>query len=212
MSKQSQELIKFLSLLQSCGCLEHVVLIGSWAEFLYGETKALPDFEPNIKTMDVDFLVQNLRKPSPAVNVVTAAREAGYLVERDTLDGITKLYDPKGIEIEFLIGKKGAGIESALKTNLGVTAQALRHLEILSRNIMHVAYAGMTVCIPEPEAYALHKIVINHERNRKREKDAQAIANLWPHLNQERLLEISRQLSKKERLNFDIFVQSHSLE
>ena len=49
------------------------------------------------------------------------------------LNGTTKLMDPSGLEVEFLIRKMGAGVEAALKTNVGVTAQALRHLNFFSQ-------------------------------------------------------------------------------
>ncbi|MDO4486886.1 MAG: hypothetical protein Q4C46_09890 [Bacillota bacterium] len=59
-------------------------------------------------------------------------------MESDVLTGVTKIYDKAGLEIEFLIGKKGAGVEQALKTNLGVTAQTLRHMEVIIRNTIEV--------------------------------------------------------------------------
>ena len=77
--------------------------------------------------------MRNLCKPSEPLGLASAAREAGYLVESDRLTGATKIMDRSGLEIEFLRGKMGAGAESALKTNIGVTAQevdmrlSLRH-------------------------------------------------------------------------------------
>ena len=38
-------------------CLQYVILVGSWCEFLYRETKILGNFTPNIKTLDMDFLI-----------------------------------------------------------------------------------------------------------------------------------------------------------
>lgn len=51
MSTQESELVRFLGVLDDVGCLRHVVLIGSWAEFLYRQAGMLEGFEPNIKTM-----------------------------------------------------------------------------------------------------------------------------------------------------------------
>ena len=50
----------------------------------------LKGFDPNIRTLDIDFLVRNLRKPSEPLGLASAAREAGYLVEFDRLTGATK--------------------------------------------------------------------------------------------------------------------------
>lgn len=109
--------------------MEYVILTGSWSELVYREAKFLPGFSPNIRTMDVDFLVRNPRRPSPAAQLTSLAKEKGFYVEVDRMTGVTKLLDITGLEVEFLIGKMGAGVESSLKTNVGATAQALRHME-----------------------------------------------------------------------------------
>ena len=144
------------------------MLVGSWAEFVYRECGLLKGFEPNIRTTDADFFIRNLRKPIPPANIVAMARERGFLIESDRMNGTTKLADPNGFEVEFLIGKKGAGVEPALKTNMGVTAQALRHLEILSNNSIEVLFYSRRVQVPTPEAYAAHKMVINTQRGIKK--------------------------------------------
>ena len=122
MNTQERELVRFLRLLDGLGCLRHVMLIGSWAELLYERAGLLKGFEPSIKTMDIDFLVRNMRRPVPEVQVAAEARGQGYLVESDRITDVTKLYSTEGLEIEFLIGKVGAGLEASLRTNLGVTA------------------------------------------------------------------------------------------
>lgn len=211
MNMQESELIRFLSMLDEIGCLEHVVLIGSWAEFLYERSNMLEGFEPNIKTMDIDFLVRNLRRPNPAVQLAVEAKKRGYLIESDRLTRVTKIYSTEGIEIEFLIGKVGAGLESALKTNLGVTAQSLRHMELLLKSTVSVEYMGMQVCIPAPEAYAVHKMIVNEERGKKQEKDARAIVKMWPFLDRRRLASIFPKLTKKEARKAQVFMDEHGL-
>lgn len=199
MSIQQKEFIKFIKLLDDNDCLEHVILIGSWAEFLYRELGVLDGFETNIKTLDIDFLLKNMRRPMPERNIIPLVKEAGYLVERDVLNGTTKIYDKNGLE-------------STLKTNLGVTAQSLRHLNILSANTINVSYIGMNITIPEPEAYAVHKMVINLERGRKQEKDCQAILNIWPYLYKKKAIDIITKLTKKEQKTVLTFMSVQGLE
>lgn len=199
MSIQQKEFIKFIKLLDDNDCLEHVILIGSWAEFLYRELGVLDGFETNIKTLDIDFLLKNMRRPMPERNIIPLVKEAGYLVERDVLNGTTKIYDKNGLE-------------STLKTNLGVTAQSLRHLNILSANTINVSYIGMNITIPEPEAYAVHKMVINLERGRKQEKDCQAILNIWPYLDKKKAIDIITKLTKKEQKTVLTFMSVQGLE
>lgn len=206
MIAQQDDFLRFIKLLSDNGVLKHVILIGSWVEFLYRETGRLLGFESNIRTLDIDFLVKNLRRPMPPSNIAGLAREAGYYVESDCLDGTTRILDKSGLEIEFLINKKGQGIEETLRTNIGVTAQAMRHMEIILNNVETIEYLGFCIEVPSPEAYAIHKMVINGKRKEKTEKDRQAIINIWNHLDKEEINRIKETLSKKERKAVNEFI------
>lgn len=208
---QQKAFARVLDLVEEAGCMPHVILVGSWAEFAYREAGLLDGFNPNIVTLDVDFLVRNMRRPSPAASLAALARERGFLVESDVLNGTTKLLDTSGLEVEFLIGKRGAGIEPALKTNVGVTAQALRHMEILSGSSLEVRCLGHIVSVPTPEAYAVHKMVINSQRGSKSAKDAQAILGIWPFLDEEKLEAVLATLTKKERAKVREFMEERGL-
>ena len=128
------------------------------------------------------------------------------------MNGTTKLLDISGLEVEFLIGKMGAGVEPALKTNVGVTAQALRHMDILSSNSIEASCLGYVVRVPLPEAYAVHKMVINAQRGNKQEKDVRAIETIWPFLDHQRLKSVLVKLTKRERIRADTFMGAHGLE
>lgn len=188
------------------------MLIGSWAEYVWWYAGLMEGFHPNIRTLDVDLLVRNMRKPVPEAHLTTAAREHGYLVESDRLTNVTKIYSLGGLEIEFLIGKVGAGRESSLKTNLGVVAQSLRHLDILARFTIEAELEGYRIRVPTPEAYAVHKMAVNHERGPKQSKDAEAIERIWPYLNRRRLAIVLESCTKRERSRVDAFMVQHGLE
>lgn len=192
--------------------MRHVILVGSWAEFVYRESGLIEGFVPNIRTLDVDFLIRNLRKPTPAANLSTMARERGYLVESDILNGTTRLFDTTGLEVEFLIGKVGAGIEPALKTNVGVTAQTLRHMNILSGNSIELPCFEHMVRVPLPEAYAVHKMVINSQRRGKREKDRRAVLQIWSYLDKKRVSVVMAGLTRKENARVKEFMAANDLE
>ena len=155
---------KFIKLLSDNGLLGHVIVIGSWAEYVYAQGGVLKDFEANLRTLDIDFLVRNMKRPTSPVSLTTLARQAGCTVDADALCGTTKIYTPDHMEIEFLILQQGSGEQSTLKTNLGVSAQALRHLAIVRDNTLTVSIFDMDIIVPEPEAYVLHKIIINDQR------------------------------------------------
>ena len=61
MSSQADELVRFLRVMDEAGCLKHVVLIGSWAEYVWWHADLTEGFRPNIRTLDIDLLVRNMR-------------------------------------------------------------------------------------------------------------------------------------------------------
>lgn len=193
----------FLKLLSDNDLLKYVVVVGSWAEYLYEQAGVLQSFQANLRTLDVDFLVSNMRRPDPPVSVTALAREAGYVIDSDILLGTTKIYTPGFMEIEFLILQRGAGDMPVLKTNLGVNAQALRHMSMLTSDSISVNMFGMSITVPSPEAYAIHKLVINRQRGGKAEKDQEALKNIIPHLNFDKMNALYSTLSKKERKDAD---------
>lgn len=167
LSEQQKAFARILDLVEEAGCMPHLVLVGSWAEFVYKEAEMLPGFDPNIRTRDVDFLVRNLRKPNPPAGLAGIARERGYFVESDRVTGTTKILDVSGLEVEFLIGKRGAGVEPSLRTNIGVTAQALRHLDMAVKQHCCCSMSRAPCSCADSRGYAVHKMVINEERGAK---------------------------------------------
>lgn len=211
MYEQRKQLLKLLKVFSENGFAEHLILIGSWAEYMYMEAGILPDYEAAIRTLDVDFLVKNLRRPNPPVNIVGLAKEEGFFVEEDCLTGVTRLLSAGGFEVEFLIAQKGKGENTALKTNLGITAQALRHLGLLSNNTIKVDYLGIKINVPSPEAFVIHKMIINHERKEKMEKDQSVINRMYPHLDKGKFETIYNSLTKKEQKSVSQYMETFIL-
>ncbi|MBR2682848.1 MAG: hypothetical protein IKE22_06245 [Atopobiaceae bacterium] len=212
MSTRHDEFDDLLRVLDEAGCLSHVLIVGSWAEYLYEAAGAIAGYQCAIRTLDADVLVRNRRRPADALSMPEVAKRHGFLVVRDRITDTTKLVHPMGLEVEFLLGKVGAGLEPSMGTNLGVTAQTLRHLDILSRNPMGVRYQGMDVLVPIPEAYVAQKMVVNHERGSKSDKDAAAIANLWPHLDLNAFEEVRSSLTRRETARLDDYMRRHGSE
>lgn len=203
---------KFIELLGDNKILPHILIIGSWAEYLIQQAGILPDYQSNLKTLDIDVLIKNKNMPLLQKSLLNIAESAGYLINHDRLTGASKIYMvDDSLEIEFLIGQRGSGETQILSTNLGVNAQALRHIDILTRNEIKVELFGFTINIPEPAAYVIHKMVINKTRKGKAEKDKESIFNMYPHVNRERFNEIAATLSKSERKAFDDFIHKFQL-
>lgn len=193
------EFDRFLNVMQKAKCLDSIIVVGSWAEYLYQQTGMIKGFEANMYTLDADFLVKNLHSPRTPVSLPDVAKKNGFLYSEDYITGDSKISGKDNFEIEFLIARRGSGSQKLPRTNIGVNAQELTHINILSEFSTDIVYHGLALTVPEPEAYALHKIVINKDRGIKAEKDRNAISHLYPYLNENRLRDIFESLSKKEK-------------
>jgi len=213
MSEQAREFLKVVKMLSDNGFLDHVVLIGSWAEYLYQNVGLLPKGTTALRTLDIDFLIKNLRKPQPPMDLEDVAFKEGFAIDKHPLLGTTKIRTASRLEIEFLIDQKGAGLEHVYRTALGVTAQALRGLDLLLKETVSVEYMGLEITVPIPESYVIHKILINTDRKKtgKKEKDIQSILAIFPYLNKEKYQELVESRTKKQQKIIDSFWASYSL-
>lgn len=83
--------------------------------------------------------------------------------------GYKKFIHPELTE-EFLIPELGKGMDGVCEIKLlNINAQPLRFLNILQDNVIKIDFKGISVNVPEPAAYALHKFIIGRRRT-KREK------------------------------------------
>lgn len=208
---QEKEFLKFVKLLNDNDLLQEVIVVGSWAEYVYEEAGILPEgFGRELVTSDVDFLIKNLRKPAPPKNLLNFVKECGYMVDTDRFTNVNKIYSDS-LEIEFLIAQKGAGTESSLKTNLGVTAQALRHMEVLLNHIETQRCMGFEIKVPSLESFITHKMIINGERGIKAEKDRFAIINLIPYLDKAKFGQTFDSLTKNEKSRVSEFMEENDV-
>lgn len=209
-NEQQREVLRLLKILNDNNVLDHVVLVGSWSEYVYALGGVLPGFTANLRTVDVDFLVKNLRRPTAPVDVAALAKEEGYSIGHDTLTGTTKLVSPAGLEVEFLIPKKGSGSEQVLQTNLGVVAQSLWHMTAVVNNAITANILGMKVQVPCPEIYVLTKMIINDVRKPEKQlKDARSVQKLLPYLDYDKLDALFASLTKKEQARIRAFIEKN---
>ena len=178
--KQFWDLIK---LLNESNVLPHVVLVGSWAEYIYEKSNVLDGYISRMKTMDVDFLMANIRKPTVQTDLILALRENGYRIDQ-SLQGYS-IIQKDYLEVEFLVCEKGAGkSEPYVLSNLGgIKATGLRFMDLLVENSMQINTEGLNVKIPTPAVYAIHKILINSRRSEKKQgKDIIAVMNVLQYI------------------------------
>jgi hypothetical protein len=201
--------------------LPYVVIIGSWAEYLYEQTKYFDtNFKSNLRTRDVDVLYGNIKKPGYKTNVTRALVECGFIYHQDVVSGIGKFSKGEFIDLEFLTKVLGSGKEHIYEIpSVGIKAEGFRTLNLLADNSVAVDFHSFSINVPEPSAYVLHKLIINPDRepDYKKEKDINAVRELLTHIkksdfDKERLCLLYEGLSTKNRRTVEKICKEHWLE
>lgn len=198
--------------------LEDVILIGSWAEYMYEVANYFKGFEANLYTKDIDFLIKNIRKPKDKINLVGIMEKEGFVIEIDYISGLHKFYKDKELEIEFLVREMGKGqMEPYDVESFGIKAEGLRNLDILIENAIALKVKCFEVYVPSPQSYILHKMIISKNRKEKIEKDYLGIDNLLNHIKQSesemsKLKNLYMKLTRKQKEKVDKFCKRNLIK
>ena len=204
-----------IKILKKNNVLEYVVLIGSWAEYIFEVSDYLKDFKANIKTKDIDFLIKNINKPKEGINIIEILEKEGYETSIDYISGIFKFYKGKDLEIEFIVREIGKGqSEPYIVPSFGIKAEGLRHTDLLVRNTVNIEIKNIEITVPTPQAYLLQKIIINNQRKNKADKDYLGIENLLENIKRsnreyKKLRDLYAALTKKQKNSIDIFLNEN---
>lgn len=218
MKSQENVFWKTIDIFNKAKILPHILIIGSWAEYVY-ETSCYvgSGFKSNLKTMDIDFLIKNLRLPKNKIDLKSILEDEGYLISTSRT-GITKFFKDGVIEIEFLAKEMGKGqIEPYMFEPLNIKVEGLRNMSILSDNAVVINLKNYDLSVPKPQAYIFHKLIINEKRGRKREKDIRSVKNLLNTIHKfdseiEELLTIYNNLTKKEKQKVDKVCEDYFID
>jgi hypothetical protein len=98
---------EIIEVLHQSALLPHIMVIGSWAEYLYPHYLG-DDYLPNMKTRDVDLYYRNpYLEIDGAEELIGSFRAAGFLLDEHFID-TGKLFKD-GLEVEFLSSQMGSG-------------------------------------------------------------------------------------------------------
>lgn len=204
--------------LQGKGVLDGLVIVGSWCQYYY---RILFDNAPEIplvRTMDIDFLVPNPSRFKHQVDVSDLLNSLGFDSDFDYSTGLVKYIHPD-FEIQFLTPALGRAKESPYEIKkLNINAEGMSYMKMLQDYKFSMTHEGVTVWLPEPEAYCLQKILISPKRKEpaKREKDLSAAISIGElclshESHRERLKAIYHGMPKKwQRLVLEILKQHSS--
>jgi len=171
-----------IDLFDKQGLLPYIMIVGSWAEYIYSYYFKTY-FTPNMRTRYLDFLYSNIRKPQNRIDIISQLTQKGFVYREDTLTGVGKFFKENLLEIEFLTRAVGKGTATVKIPSIGITAESLRTINMLSDYPLELECKGYIITVPEPAVYVLQKLYTNQTRRPdKQEKDIRAIRELLPHI------------------------------
>ncbi|MFH1728319.1 MAG: GSU2403 family nucleotidyltransferase fold protein [Pseudomonadota bacterium] len=166
--------------LENKGVLKHVILIGSWCLPFYKEYLKSNKYNPSIRTRDMDFLISSPNKIKTKVDIPEMLKDLGFLVDIGGSKGVVRLQHPD-LMIEFLVPEKGKGTDKPYPLPmLGVNAQTIRFLNLLTENTITIKINTVNLILPHPINWALQKLIIYQRRGSKdkAQKDFEAAIGL----------------------------------
>lgn len=168
--------------------LDEIVIVGGWVPFLYRRYGQMPSRHPSLRTMDIDVVVPRHveERGRPTINELLSS--AGYEARVYGSDVPVVKYELTSpvTEIEFLMPQVGRPSKAALAVQHGLTAQALRYLQILLENTKKIEIndtiygsdISLVVRVPSPGAFIYQKGLTLSRRHSKVSKDLYYIFNL----------------------------------
>ena len=172
-SDQTGLLLRILKRFSETGVLDQCMLIGSWCLHFYRFEFDKADLLPAIRTMDVDFLIPHPGRVKRPVDVPGLLKEEGFIPLMNYSNGLVRYQHPD-LLVEFLVPELGRGFDKPRDIKpWHIQAQEIRFLNFLTAFPQKIQYRDITVCVPEPAVFALHKLIISARRTQKekREKD-----------------------------------------
>lgn len=154
--------VEVLRRLNRAGVLQGMVLVGSWCAHFYKDYLDGAALSA-IRTRDMDFLIPTPSKIKGEVRVAELLKSLGFIADFHG-DGSISLSHPELI-IDFLVAERGRGADKPYFVKaLGVKAQPLRYMGLLSEDTIKVRSRGLELVLPHPINYALQKLIISGRR------------------------------------------------
>ncbi|NLD94969.1 MAG: hypothetical protein GX639_20125 [Fibrobacter sp.] len=153
-------LLTILRDLQKEDILKHFVLVGSWCLEFYRHIYNNPIEIPATRTMDADILIPKQLPKSKKVHIVDIMEKNDFITEIEYMSGLYK-FTHINLSVEFLTdpgSKPDEGIYAFKQ--LGITAQELRYMSIPLSYKLLINYDDISLFVPEPEAFTLHKLIV----------------------------------------------------
>ena len=176
MIENEKHLKEVLSVLQKEGILDNVILIGSWCLLFY--KYVFDNFEPTIRTTDIDFYVPDSKKIKARNGVIKSFKDINYDIIYDSITHKSMFISPDGFELEFLTKLNRENLACIRLGNTGIFAESLPYVDIFTGNYIEINYEGIKLKVASPASYVIQKLLINNARGDKKQKDIESIKHV----------------------------------
>ncbi len=164
-AKQYSLCEEVLRRLHDAGVLDGMVVAGSWCLLFYQAYFDQQTFSPTIRTRDLDFAVPVPPRFAKKADIAKVLDGLGFVVDFRGAQGYMRFMHPDLI-LEFLVPERGRGSDDAFDIPaLGVNAQPLRYLDLSLADTIKVEFRGISVRLPHPVRFALHKLIVAQRRD-----------------------------------------------
>ena len=175
-----------------------IELIGSWTCVLYQRHCGAPLYP--LRTQDVDFLLPRIYPKRDPVDLEAALAPLGFHVGFTPRGAIHFIH--ADLKVEFLTPERGKGDDEPRTIKpLGIKVVQLRFLDMLFDHPLTVKEGTVSVHIPNPTNFCIHKLIIAQRRTKpdKAVKDIELAVHLLPIVDPKEFHSRVQELPKKWR-------------
>jgi hypothetical protein len=148
----------------------HPILVGGWVPTVYFEYLWKTQHK-NIPTKDIDFAISAHQKTKiPIEKVLTSTNYTHRHLKTGHLKPYQLIFQGK-VPIDFLADKKHADYIHQLVVGKGLLLNVMTEYDFLLDDCISVCCDKLTIKVPAPERYILHKLQVYLERPKTRKKD-----------------------------------------
>lgn len=150
-----------------------MIIIGSWTVFFYRHHFKEAEVISPLRTRDIDIDVSQLKKAKTTAIIPDLMKEIGFeiIFHGDGSISLTndKVYDESGktlpFGMDFLVPEIGKESDKPIKIpGFGITAQPLRYIDLLEKEIITVDYKGLQVKVSHPAYFGILKLITSQVR------------------------------------------------
>jgi hypothetical protein len=156
--------VEVLRRLDKAGILKDMILVGSWCTLFYKTFFGPSRYRTSLRTRDIDLLIPTPSAIKAEADIAELLKDLGFVVGFAGSEGYIRMEHPELI-VEFLVPERGrTSAKPYPLPKLGLNAQALRFLEFLAQETITANIEGVSVNLPHPAYFALHKLVVLSRR------------------------------------------------